>query len=108
MRKSTLIMVAALSSVAITACGGSATPPETTVAATVAETAAPAETTTVTESETTAETEAAEEETTVVDESIPTEYKSALKSAGNYSDMMHMSKIGIFKQLTSEYGDKFS
>ena len=32
MRKTKLIMVAALSSVAITACGGSATPSETTAA----------------------------------------------------------------------------
>ncbi|MGL3804736.1 Ltp family lipoprotein [Paeniglutamicibacter sp. R2-26] len=39
---------------------------------------------------------------------VPTEYKSALKSAENYSDMMHMSKDGIYDQLTSEYGGKFS
>ncbi|WP_227878366.1 Ltp family lipoprotein [Arthrobacter dokdonensis] len=39
---------------------------------------------------------------------VPTEYYSALKSAGNYSDMMHMSKAGIYDQLTSAYGDKFS
>lgn len=39
---------------------------------------------------------------------VPTEYKSALKSAKTYSDMMHMSKQGIYDQLTSEYGDKFT
>ena len=39
---------------------------------------------------------------------IPTEYKTALKSAETYSNMMHMSKAGIYDQLTSEYGDKFS
>ena len=42
------------------------------------------------------------------DDSIPAEYKSALRSAENYSKAMHMSKNGIYDQLTSEYGDKFS
>lgn len=41
-------------------------------------------------------------------DNVPTEYKSALKSAEVYSDMMHMSKQGIYDQLTSEYGDKFT
>ena len=39
---------------------------------------------------------------------IPTEYKSALKKAEMYSETMHMSKKGIYDQLTSEYGEKFS
>lgn len=39
---------------------------------------------------------------------VPTEYKSALKKAKSYSDSMHMSKQGIYDQLTSEYGEKFS
>lgn len=39
---------------------------------------------------------------------IPTEYKNALKKAETYSKYMHMSKKGIYKQLTSEYGEKFS
>lgn len=39
---------------------------------------------------------------------VPTEYKSALKKAQSYSDSMHMSKAGIYKQLTSEYGEAFS
>lgn len=39
---------------------------------------------------------------------VPTEYKSALKSAENYNKIMHMSKKGLYDQLTSEYGDKFS
>lgn len=43
-----------------------------------------------------------------VEQDVPTEYKSALKRAEIYSDYMDMSKAGIFKQLTSEYGDKFS
>lgn len=37
--------------------------------------------------------------------SVPKEYRNALRSAETYSDMMHMSKQGIFDQLTSEYGD---
>ena len=39
--------------------------------------------------------------------SVPKEYRNALRSAETYSDMMHMSKQGIFDQLTSEYGDQF-
>lgn len=39
---------------------------------------------------------------------VPTEYKSALRKAKTYSDMMHMSKMGIYDQLTSEYGEKFT
>lgn len=36
-----------------------------------------------------------------------TEYKNALKKAESYSKNMHMSKQGIYNQLTSEYGEKF-
>lgn len=39
---------------------------------------------------------------------VPTEYKSALKKAKLYSDNMYMSKAGIYDQLVSEYGEKFS
>ena len=39
---------------------------------------------------------------------VPAEYKSALTKAEQYSDLMHMSKAGIYDQLTSEYGEKFS
>lgn len=52
-----------------------------------------------------------EENTTIeeeVKEDIPTEYKSALKQAKTYSEMMNMSKSGIYDQLTSEYGGKFT
>ena len=35
------------------------------------------------------------------------EFKNALKKAENYSETMHMSKQGIFKQLISEYGEQF-
>ena len=41
-------------------------------------------------------------------EDVPTEYKSALRKAKTYSDMMHMSKAGIYDQLTSEYGGQFT
>ncbi|MEG2195521.1 MAG: Ltp family lipoprotein, partial [Terrisporobacter sp.] len=43
-----------------------------------------------------------------VEDDVPTEYKSALKKAKIYSDTMSMSKAGLFEQLTSEYGEKFS
>lgn len=43
-----------------------------------------------------------------VEETVPTEYKSALKKAKVYSDTMSMSKVGLYDQLISEYGEKFS
>lgn len=39
---------------------------------------------------------------------VPVEFKSALTKAGTYSKLMHMSKAGIYEQLVSEYGEKFS
>lgn len=42
------------------------------------------------------------------EDNIPTEYKNALKKAESYSKTMHMSKQGIYDQLTSEYGEQFS
>lgn len=33
--------------------------------------------------------------------------KNALKKAESYSELMHMSKQGIYKQLISKYGEKF-
>lgn len=39
--------------------------------------------------------------------SVPTEYKNALKQAETYSSKMHMSKQDIYDQLTSEYGGQF-
>ena len=41
-------------------------------------------------------------------EEIPTEYKSALAKAQQYSKTMSMSKQGIYDQLVSEHGEKFS
>lgn len=53
-------------------------------------------------------TETAQKETKKAEPSIPAEYKSALDKAKQYSDTMHMSKAGLYDQLTSEYGEKFS
>ncbi|MFE6736447.1 Ltp family lipoprotein [Microbacterium sp. NPDC057650] len=39
---------------------------------------------------------------------VPTEYTSALNKAQSYADMMHMSRQGVYDQLTSPYGEKFS
>lgn len=47
-------------------------------------------------------------ETEPTDDNAPSEHKSALKKAYAYSESMHMSKAGIYNQLTSEYGEKFS
>lgn len=57
---------------------------------------------------TTESVEETSEPATEQSDAIPTEYKSALKSAESYSKTMHMSKKGIYDQLTSEYGDQFS
>lgn len=43
-----------------------------------------------------------------VEDNVPTEYKSALRKAKSYADTMSMSKAGIYDQLTSEYGEKFT
>lgn len=40
------------------------------------------------------------------EDNVPREYKAALRSAETYSDSMHMSKKGIYRQLTSE-ADKY-
>lgn len=39
---------------------------------------------------------------------IPSEFVSAANKAKSYSDTMHMSKAGIYDQLVSEHGEKFS
>ncbi len=48
------------------------------------------------------------ENTKQSDSKVPAEYTSALKKAEIYSDTMYMSKSGIYDQLTSEHGEKFS
>lgn len=47
-------------------------------------------------------------ETKEPEDDVPTEYKSALAQAYDYSEVMHMSKKGIYNQLTSEYGGQFT
>lgn len=39
---------------------------------------------------------------------VPAEYKSALNQADSYAKTMHMSKQGVYDQLVSEYGGKFT
>lgn len=39
---------------------------------------------------------------------IPIEFKNSLKKAKTYSTIMSMSKSGIYNQLISEHGEKFS
>lgn len=39
---------------------------------------------------------------------VPKDYSNALKKAERYADNMHMSKAGIYDQLTSEHGEAFS
>lgn len=39
---------------------------------------------------------------------VPAEHASALVKAASYSELMNMSKAGIYDQLTSEYGEQFS
>ena len=38
---------------------------------------------------------------------IPQEYLNALEKAKSYSELLHMSKKGLYDQLTSEYGEGF-
>ncbi len=52
------------------------------------------------------ESSTASSETKAAD--VPTEYRSALKKADTYANAMHLSKQGLYDQLTSEYGEKFS
>lgn len=47
----------------------------------------------------------AQEEPAVED--VPIEYQNALRQAESYSKYLHMSKQGIYDQLTSEYGGQF-
>lgn len=61
------------------------------------------------ETEVTQTAEVTEEAATVTEEdNIPEEYKSALKKAQTYSDIMHMSKAGLYNQITSEYGEQLT
>lgn len=64
------------------------------------------------DSGTTEKSETNEQKEEVVEEKeaepdVPQEYKNALTKAEMYSETMHMSKLGIYDQLTSEYGEGF-
>ena len=48
-----------------------------------------------------------EEQQPAQTETVSKEYQAALKSAQSYNSFMHMSKQGLYDQLTSEYGDGF-
>ncbi|HUQ85781.1 MAG TPA: Ltp family lipoprotein [Candidatus Limnocylindrales bacterium] len=39
---------------------------------------------------------------------VPAEYRSALNKATTYANNMNMSKKGVYDQLVSDYGEKFS
>lgn len=41
------------------------------------------------------------------EEKVSQEFKNALKKGQSYAEMMNMSKIGVYNQLTSEYGEGF-
>lgn len=94
----------------LTSTPQSSTTSETTAMAAVTATkvaeAPAADVEAITETPEPIETTAAE--TSTEGEKIPTEYKSALNKAETYSQIMSMSKAGIYNQLTSEYGEKFS
>lgn len=64
-----------------------------------------------TDSATTVTPEPSEAPTTTAAEDssgVSAEYKSALGKANDYIDFMDFSSAGLYKQLTSEYGEKFS
>lgn len=44
---------------------------------------------------------------TTTEKSVPREYTAALKKAEMYAESMSMSKMAIYDQLTSEYGENF-
>ena len=64
-------------------------------------------TSSVTNTESTSASDSASRTSSAADSSVSAEYRNALAKAQQYSDMMHMSKQGIYDQLTSEYGEKF-
>lgn len=50
----------------------------------------------------------AEQETQKNDSAVPREFQNALEIAKQYNKVSPMSKAGLYEQLTSEYGEKFS
>jgi len=57
---------------------------------------------------TTANSSAASSKTEEKKPDVPAEYKSALAQAGTYANQLHLSKKGLYDQLVSEYGGKFT
>lgn len=53
------------------------------------------------------EPEADEEDQAEEDATIPREHRNALRAAENYLLLMPFSKVGLFEQLTSSYGDDY-
>ncbi|WP_125712550.1 Ltp family lipoprotein [Companilactobacillus kedongensis] len=54
------------------------------------------------------ETDPPQEPEKAAEPEVPADYQSALNKANEYSEMMHMSKNGIYDQLTSVDGEQFS
>ncbi|MCH4170570.1 MAG: Ltp family lipoprotein [Lactobacillus sp.] len=92
MKKLLTIGTIALMGVSLTACGGSNS--------SGSKDSSSKQTTSTTESSSTASSSS--------EAKVPVEYKTALIKAATYSKTMHMSKQGIYDQLTSEYGEKYS
>lgn len=93
MKKRTLAMLLAclLLAVSLTACGDTGTTTDTS-----------------TDEQTTTQTEQAEQtDTQEPEETVSKEFENALKKADQYANDMHMSKKGVYEQLTSEYGEQF-
>ena len=72
----------------------------------------PAATTTTTTAAPTTEAPAPEPtepapEPTATEPEVPAEYKAALRQADTYANRMHLSKRGLYDQLTSDYGGQF-
>lgn len=42
------------------------------------------------------------------EEAVPVEHRNALRQAKTYANVLHMSKQGVYDQLTSEHGGQFS
>ncbi len=99
--------------IAIAASGGSDKGKQTEEAAAaksetpVSVVATDAETSVAGESEAVEPEKSAVVSDTTEEENVPTEYKSAVKKAESYGNVMNMSKKAIYDQLTSEYGEKF-
>lgn len=108
-----LVLLGAL----ISSCGGdkqaetssTTTPPATKATSEPTKQPAASQAEATTEAaEATETTQATEETTQAAEPAVPTEYLSALVKAESYSEMMHMSKKGLYQQLTSDAGEKFS